>query len=32
MGIDGCFPPGTDTADIIQFIRDRVPEREATTR
>ena len=27
MGIDGCFPPGTDTADIVQFIRTRVPDR-----
>ena len=27
MGIDGCFPPGTDTDSIVQFIRDRVPER-----
>ncbi len=25
MGIDGCFPPGTDTAEIVRFIRDRVP-------
>lgn len=34
MGIDGCFPPGTDTAEIVQFIRDRVPEKsgEAATR
>ncbi len=29
MGIEGCFPPGTDTAEIVQFIRDRVPERTA---
>lgn len=28
MGIDGCFPPGTDTADIVAFIEERV----ATTR
>lgn len=27
MGIDGCFPPGTDTAEIVAFIRDRVGER-----
>lgn len=32
MGIDGCFPPGTDTADIVRFIRDRVPERAESTR
>lgn len=24
MGIDGCFPPGTDTADIVTFIEERV--------
>jgi methylmalonyl-CoA mutase C-terminal domain/subunit len=24
MGIDGCFPPGTDTADIVSFIEERV--------
>jgi methylmalonyl-CoA mutase C-terminal domain/subunit len=29
MGIDGCFPPGTDTAEIVQFIRDRVPGRRS---
>lgn len=28
MGIDGCFPPGTDTADIIAYIRQRVTERD----
>jgi methylmalonyl-CoA mutase C-terminal domain/subunit len=34
MGIDGCFPPGTDTADIVDFIRARVPEKtvEASAR
>jgi methylmalonyl-CoA mutase C-terminal domain/subunit len=26
MGIDGCFPPGTDTAEIVRFIRARVAE------
>jgi methylmalonyl-CoA mutase, C-terminal domain len=29
MGVDGCFPPGTHTADIIRFIRERVPDRAA---
>jgi methylmalonyl-CoA mutase C-terminal domain/subunit len=29
LGIDGCFPPGTDTADIVAFIEERVGEREA---
>ncbi|MGD9526687.1 cobalamin B12-binding domain-containing protein [Pseudonocardia sp.] len=29
MGIDGCFPPGTDTAEIVRFIRERVPEHTA---
>ncbi|MDN4517160.1 cobalamin B12-binding domain-containing protein [Mycolicibacterium austroafricanum] len=24
MGIDGCFPPGSDTADIVSFIEERV--------
>ena len=24
MGIDGCFPPGTDTADIVRYINERV--------
>lgn len=27
MGIDGCFPPGTDTADIVSFISERVAGR-----
>lgn len=27
MGIEGCFPPGTDTAVIVDFIRERVAER-----
>ena len=29
MGIDGCFPPGTDTAQIVAFIRNRVSETTA---
>lgn len=29
MGIDGCFPPGTDTAEIISFISDRVADRNS---
>lgn len=29
MGIDGCFPPGTDTADIVSFIEQRVGKRDA---
>lgn len=29
LGIDGCFPPGTDTADIVAFIEERVGERQA---
>lgn len=28
MGIDGCFPPGTDTAEIVSYIRERVTHRE----
>lgn len=24
MGIDGCFPPGTDTAEVVDFITARV--------
>lgn len=24
MGVEGCFPPGSDTAEIVTFIRDRV--------
>ena len=31
MGIDGCFPPGSDTADIVRFIREHVRERESDT-
>ena len=27
MGIDGCFPPGTDTADIVSFIEERVARK-----
>jgi methylmalonyl-CoA mutase C-terminal domain/subunit len=27
MGIDGCFPPGTDTADIVSFIEERVAKQ-----
>lgn len=27
MGIDGCFPPGTDTADIVSFIEERVTKQ-----
>lgn len=30
-GVDGCFPPGTHTDDIIGFIRDWVSAREAAT-
>lgn len=26
MGIDGCFPPGTDTAEIVSYIRERVAD------
>lgn len=26
MGIDGCFPPGTDTKEIVAFIRERVEQ------
>lgn len=28
MGIDGCFPPGSDTAEIVQFIEERVTKGE----
>jgi methylmalonyl-CoA mutase C-terminal domain/subunit len=31
MGIDGCFPPGTDTAEIVEFIREREPTSDAAT-
>lgn len=27
MGIQGCFPPGTNTTEIISFINEHVPER-----
>ena len=26
MGIDGCFPPGTDTAEIVSYIQERVAD------
>lgn len=29
MGIDGCFPPGTDTKEIIGFIRERVEQNRS---
>lgn len=29
MGIEGCFPPGTDTADIVDFINGHVRQRES---
>lgn len=32
MGIDGCFPPGTDTADIVSFIEKRVGDKRAAQR
>ncbi|MGV9797101.1 cobalamin B12-binding domain-containing protein [Mycobacterium sp. NPDC003449] len=32
MGIDGCFPPGTDTADIVAFIEQRVAGRNDERR
>jgi methylmalonyl-CoA mutase C-terminal domain/subunit len=32
MGIDGCFPPGTDTADIIEFIEKRVGDMRSQQR
>jgi methylmalonyl-CoA mutase C-terminal domain/subunit len=28
LGIEGCFPPGTDTGEIINFIREHAPVRE----
>jgi methylmalonyl-CoA mutase C-terminal domain/subunit len=28
LGIEGCFPPGTHTDDIIRFIHERVPRRD----
>jgi methylmalonyl-CoA mutase C-terminal domain/subunit len=31
-GIDGCFPPGTHTDDIVRFIRDRAPARTGAER
>lgn len=31
MGIDGCFPPGTNTSEIVAFIRERVRERPEET-
>jgi methylmalonyl-CoA mutase C-terminal domain/subunit len=27
LGIQGCFPPGSDTGEIIEFIRKHVPVR-----
>lgn len=30
LGIDGCFPPGTDTGEIVDFINDRVGARKAS--
>ena len=32
MGVDGCFPPGTNTAEIVRFIRGRSPDRRAGPR
>ncbi|TFV54616.1 cobalamin B12-binding domain-containing protein [Mycobacterium sp. PS03-16] len=32
MGIDGCFPPGTDTADIVSFITERVADTRGAQR
>lgn len=34
IGVEGCFPPGTDTADIVSFINERVRDRarNAATR
>jgi methylmalonyl-CoA mutase, C-terminal domain len=32
LGINGCFPPGTDTGDIIAFIRDHAPVRSGAPR
>jgi methylmalonyl-CoA mutase C-terminal domain/subunit len=29
MGVDGCFPPGTSTDDVVEFIRQRVSARPA---
>ena len=30
LGIQGCFPPGTDTGHVIDFIRKHAPVRGAT--
>lgn len=32
LGIEGCFPPGTDTREVISFIREHVPVRDGATR
>lgn len=32
LGIEGCFPPGTDTGKIIGFIQEHVPLRDGTVR
>jgi methylmalonyl-CoA mutase C-terminal domain/subunit len=32
LGIEGCFPPGTDTGEIIRFIREHVRLRDGATR
>lgn len=29
MGVDGCFPPGTSTDEVVEFIRSRVPTERA---
>lgn len=28
MGIDGCFPPGTDTGAIVEYIESRIEARD----
>lgn len=27
-GIEGCFPPGSDIAEIVRFIRERCPQKQ----
>jgi methylmalonyl-CoA mutase, C-terminal domain len=31
LGIEGCFPPGTDIGEIISFIREHAPLRVGAT-
>lgn len=31
LGIEGCFPPGTDTGEIIRFIREHAPVRDGAS-